>query len=244
VLVDRPTPELILKACRVGARGIFGRNEPADLRKCIAAVYNGEIWMGQKVVELLVSAISNPLPVQVHNANGDALLSRREQDIVRWVAEGMTNRQIAEQSGLSEHTVKNYLFRIFEKLGVSTRVELVLYSMAQRNASPGENGDNGGHDDSLSISQWLTLPEKVPLAAYVVADLFRRGYGVERDARSAYKWIWIAETIAENAQGGNGAIRQQLEQELTAREVEEAKRAAAEWLRLHWSGEPPQSSAA
>jgi DNA-binding NarL/FixJ family response regulator len=56
-------------------------------------------------------------------------LSKREEEIARLVAEGMSNRQISQQLTLSEHTIKNYLFRIFEKLGVSTRVELALYAL-------------------------------------------------------------------------------------------------------------------
>jgi DNA-binding CsgD family transcriptional regulator len=55
-------------------------------------------------------------------------LSKREQDVVRCVAEGLTNREIAGRLTLTEHTVKNYLFRIFDKLGVSSRVEVVLYA--------------------------------------------------------------------------------------------------------------------
>jgi two-component system nitrate/nitrite response regulator NarL len=51
---------------------------------------------------------------------------------VRLVAEGLTNRQISAELGLSEHTVRNYLFKIFDKLGVSTRVELVLYCLQEK----------------------------------------------------------------------------------------------------------------
>jgi DNA-binding CsgD family transcriptional regulator len=58
---------------------------------------------------------------------GEPVLSKREQDVVRCVAEGLSNREIARCLGLTEHTVKNYLFRIFDKLGVSSRVEVVLY---------------------------------------------------------------------------------------------------------------------
>jgi DNA-binding CsgD family transcriptional regulator len=62
------------------------------------------------------------------DAKGAILLSRREQEVVRCVAEGLSNREIAQRLGLTEHTVKNYLFRIFDKLGVSKRVEVVLYA--------------------------------------------------------------------------------------------------------------------
>ena len=54
------------------------------------------------------------------------LLTKREEDVVRLVAEGLTNREVSARLSLSEHTVRNYLFRIFDKLGISSRVELVL----------------------------------------------------------------------------------------------------------------------
>ena len=57
---------------------------------------------------------------------------------MRLVAEGMGNREIARELKLSEHTVKNYLFRIFEKLGFSNRVELVLYAIARLNQTAPE----------------------------------------------------------------------------------------------------------
>jgi len=59
------------------------------------------------------------------------LLSKREQDVVRWLAEGNTNSEIARKMNISDNTVKNYLFRIFDKLGVSSRVELIIYATNQ-----------------------------------------------------------------------------------------------------------------
>jgi DNA-binding NarL/FixJ family response regulator len=60
------------------------------------------------------------------NANGEVLVTPREEQVVALVAEGLSNREIAQELALSENTVKKYLFRIFEKLGISTRVELVI----------------------------------------------------------------------------------------------------------------------
>jgi DNA-binding NarL/FixJ family response regulator len=70
---------------------------------------------------------TNPIGIQ-----GEVLLSKRESEVVRWLAEGLGNREIAKELHISEHTVKNYLFRIFNKLGVSSRVEVVLYATSQR----------------------------------------------------------------------------------------------------------------
>ncbi len=60
---------------------------------------------------------------------GTNLLTPREEQVVALVAEGLGNREIARELNLSEHTIKKYLYRIFEKLGISTRVELVLYAV-------------------------------------------------------------------------------------------------------------------
>jgi len=68
--------------------------------------------------------------VRLVNAKGANLLSKREEEVVRQVAEGLSNHDIAQQLHLSDHTVKNHLFHIFEKLGISNRVELVLYTVS------------------------------------------------------------------------------------------------------------------
>jgi DNA-binding CsgD family transcriptional regulator len=63
---------------------------------------------------------------------GQPLLTKREDDVVNLVFDGLPNRETAQRLGLTEHTVSNYLFRIYEKLGISTRVELVLYALRQK----------------------------------------------------------------------------------------------------------------
>ncbi len=91
---------------------------------------------GTRVIVLLDSllgALSQPPLAGCLNVNG-GLLSARETDVVRCVTEGLSNREIAQRLKLTEHTVKNYLFRIFDKLGVSSRVEVVLYAFRQGNA--------------------------------------------------------------------------------------------------------------
>ncbi len=133
MLLDEPSTSLILKAFQQGARGVFFRSEGADLlAKCIHRVHEGQIWANVRTMELILDALANAPATNVCSAEGHTLLSKREQQVVRFVAEGLGNREIAEQLRLSEHTVKNYLFRIFNKLGISNRVELVLYASTQR----------------------------------------------------------------------------------------------------------------
>jgi DNA-binding CsgD family transcriptional regulator len=68
------------------------------------------------------------------------LLTPRERDVARLVAEGMRNQEIALKLNLSEHTVRNYLLRIFDKLGISSRVELVLYAFSGAEGSAASVG--------------------------------------------------------------------------------------------------------
>jgi DNA-binding CsgD family transcriptional regulator len=71
-------------------------------------------------------------PLRMVNPRGQTLLTKREDDVVNLVVDGLSNRETAQKLGLTEHTVSNYLFRIYEKLGISTRVELVLYALRQK----------------------------------------------------------------------------------------------------------------
>jgi DNA-binding CsgD family transcriptional regulator len=69
-------------------------------------------------------------PMRVVDPSGIRLLTKREEDVVRLLGDGLQNREIARELNLSEHTVKNYLFHVFDKLGVSSRVELILYAVS------------------------------------------------------------------------------------------------------------------
>jgi two-component system, NarL family, response regulator DegU len=97
---------------------------------CIQVVHRGEIWANAEQIDYLVELVSQVPSLRVVNARGTSLLTPREEQVVAPVSEGLSNREVAQELGLSEHTIKKYLFRIFDKLGISTRVELVLYAVA------------------------------------------------------------------------------------------------------------------
>ncbi|HEU5334904.1 MAG TPA: response regulator transcription factor [Terriglobales bacterium] len=133
LLLDSSERDLVVDAFRGGARGIFCRSQSFKmLCKCIVCVSQGQIWANNGELQFLLEALGQVAPLHIVNAKGKSLLSKREEQVVACVAEGLTNREIAKQLGLSEHTVKNYLFRIFDKLGISGRVELVLYALSHR----------------------------------------------------------------------------------------------------------------
>jgi len=140
-LIDNGTPNSVIDAFRSGAQGIFSRNESSkNLAKCIRSVHQGQVWANSAELHYLLQALREGPPIQMVNARGDAILSKREHDVVQCVAEGLTNREIGQRLGLTEHTVKNYLFRVFDKLGVSSRVEVVLYAFRSREFSQNLQG--------------------------------------------------------------------------------------------------------
>jgi len=131
VLLESSQRALVVEAFRAGAKGVFCRSdfEFRTLWKCVASVNQGQIWANSQQLHFVMETLSETAPLRLVNSEGVDLLTKREEDVVRLVADGLINREIADQLHLSEHTVKNYLFRIFEKLGISSRVELVMYAV-------------------------------------------------------------------------------------------------------------------
>ena len=128
LLLDRDERDLVIEAFRSGAVGVCERDQSYEqLCKCIVCVSRGQVWANSQQMRYVLEALSNGVPPFITDTKGKILLTKREQEIVSKVAEGMKNREIAELLNVSEHTVKNYLFRIFDRLGLSSRVELVLY---------------------------------------------------------------------------------------------------------------------
>ncbi len=122
----------MLDAFRSGARGIFSKHESLEtLCKCVRVVYEGQVWASSREVRFALEALSSAPTIRATNAGGLNLLSRRELEVVHYLAEGLTNREIGARLGLSRHTIKNYLLKIFDKLGVSNRVELLFLTLSQ-----------------------------------------------------------------------------------------------------------------
>jgi DNA-binding NarL/FixJ family response regulator len=130
-LLESTERSLVVEAFRAGAKGVFCRSDGSfeALCKCILCVHAGQIWATSQQLELTLEALANYRPHPRFDLTREKLLSPQERKVVQLMASGLTNRHIASELGLSQHTVKNYVFRIFEKLGVSTRVELVLFAM-------------------------------------------------------------------------------------------------------------------
>jgi two-component system, NarL family, nitrate/nitrite response regulator NarL len=157
MLLDSSKREAILQAFRSGARGIFSRHDSVEtLCECVRSVHQGEVWANSQQMSFAVEALASSPTVRAVDANGLNLLSKRELEVVLCLAEGLTNREIAERLGLSQHTIKNYLFRVFDKLGVSSRLELLFMTLAQpvvpQLGGPAfENSNNGKKRNSDAL---------------------------------------------------------------------------------------------
>jgi DNA-binding NarL/FixJ family response regulator len=134
VLFDTWQDDLIVDAFRRGAKGVFCRSETEleQLWKCIDAVHEGQVWANSGQLRLLLKALRSQAVIPTVASSGMKSLTLREAQVANLVAEGLSNRDIAVKLVLTEHTVSNYLFRTYNKLGISNRIELVLYVLKER----------------------------------------------------------------------------------------------------------------
>ena len=135
MLLDSSERDLVVEAFRSGANGVFSRDDSFELlARCVQRVHEGQIWANSRQLQFAVDALASTTSPAILDAKGVHLLTRRELSVVTLVAEGRSNRDISHELRLSEHTVRNYLFRIFNKLGVSTRLELAIYAINNKRA--------------------------------------------------------------------------------------------------------------
>lgn len=132
IILNQSTHDSVVNAFRSGAFGVFSRQQPvADFLECVDHVRKGCIWAGKHETTLLLGVLSSLPSPNLSMTSEASPLTMRELQVVKCAARGKTNKVIACELGLSEHTVKNYLFRAFDKMGVSNRVELLFYLTQQ-----------------------------------------------------------------------------------------------------------------
>ncbi|MGA2572288.1 MAG: response regulator transcription factor [Terracidiphilus sp.] len=138
ILLEHEEDHLVTAAFRAGAKGVFfpSRDGFKSLCRCVKQVSAGQVWANSAQLHEVLEIFSRSAPIQVVSASGEQLLTKREVEVVQLVVDGLTNRLIAKELQLSEHTVRNALFRVFDKLGVSTRVELALYAINHSKPNP------------------------------------------------------------------------------------------------------------
>ena len=123
----------IVEALQLGARGVVLKDSATQiLLKSIRAVMNGEYWVGRESVSNLVQYLRNLVDSSSHDARKKKYgLTPRELEVISAVVAGYANKEIAQHFKISEDTVKHHLSNIFDKLGVSTRLELALFAVNQ-----------------------------------------------------------------------------------------------------------------
>jgi len=134
LLTSTITTQQIIEALQIGAQGIVLKDAAAsDLSKSMRAVLSGDYWIGGERVVNLVSAL-NVLMKQAAAIPDKKTygLTPRELEVVTCIVEGCSNKDVAKQFAISEETVKRHLSNIFDKTGVSTRLELALFAIAHK----------------------------------------------------------------------------------------------------------------
>jgi DNA-binding NarL/FixJ family response regulator len=132
LVTSQPTEEEVVGLLGAGVRGIVTRSIAPDLLiKCIRKVYAGETWLDNQGVNWVIEAY-RAQAAQLTSPRARIKLSPKEIQIISGVTQGLRNKDIAQEVGTTEQVVKNYLRKVYDKLGVSDRLELALYCMHHR----------------------------------------------------------------------------------------------------------------
>ena len=137
MLIPESERDLVVDAFRGGARGVFCRLQPVKmLSKCIRSVHEGQIWASSQTLAFILEFLTQIKPLRaIKTGGGMNRLTPREAAVVRLLSEGLRTREISRKLALSEHTIRNYVCNIYDKVGVSSRVELALYAVAREDLS-------------------------------------------------------------------------------------------------------------
>jgi DNA-binding NarL/FixJ family response regulator len=242
ILLESSRAQDVLDCFRAGARGIFSRHDPLEsLCKCIRRVYEGQVWARSVEIGVVLEALANSPLLRATNYKGMELLSSREQEVIQHVASGMTNREIAQALGLSRHTVKNYLFRIFDKVGVSSRTELISHTMHRGKRHVEDRETDAGEN----LSRLTKAAESgMPWAQCQLGEhyLFANG---SSDPVSAYMWFLLCQDTTKRLHREADARRTSLAQTMSAHQIAEAESRARAWLqeeKVAWSQDKRKKS--
>ena len=134
LLTSAITTQQLIEALQIGARGIVLKDSVAgDLSQAVRAVAGGDYWIGGERVANLVKALHDLIQRAAAQPERKTYgLTPRELEVVSCIVEGCSNKDIAKQFSISEETVKRHLSNVFDKTGVSTRLELALFAISHK----------------------------------------------------------------------------------------------------------------
>ncbi len=143
ILTGELDAEKTVEYLRRGARGIVTRSIAPDLLvRCVRKVAEGETWLDNRGVNWVIEAYRTQASMPASPRSKDRL-SDKELLIAAGVAQGMRNKEIAQEVGTTEQVIKNYLRKIYDKLGVTDRLELALYCIHHRLMEKGQQAAGG-----------------------------------------------------------------------------------------------------
>jgi two-component system, NarL family, nitrate/nitrite response regulator NarL len=229
ILLELTARDSVIAAFRCGAKGVFCRSKPlTEFRACIEQVSRGEIWANSVETEYLLEAVRNAPSCEGIDNDRVRMLTKREIQVAERAAQGYSNRQIADQCRLSEHTVKNYLSRVFEKLGVSNRFELLFLlfnkgnGLSSRAVGPNMSGLGNPIETYLKAAE-----EGYAAAQFIVGLAHLDGYGVEKNGHSAYYWLRMAEENSSAVRQRSRALTEDLRTKIKPGEIEGLEKSIA-----------------
>jgi len=134
ILTEAIKSDQAIEVLRLGACGIILKHSGVQLLlKSIRCVNDGEFWLGHERVLDLIQAVRRMAPYQSDSGEKrDFGLTSREMQVIKLISSGYTNKDLAKQLGISENTAKHHITNIFDKLGISNRMELVLFALEHR----------------------------------------------------------------------------------------------------------------
>ncbi len=162
--VNTISTELAFQAMGLGIRGILRKTLPTDLQiKCLQKVHAGELWFEKALTDSFLSARR-------------VALTQREGQLVSLLSQGLKNKEIASALVISEGTVKVYLSRLFQKVGVKDRFELALFGLKNLTTAQNAGGEKSAIPEKMPGLRSLVLesPSGKPAAPVIAFDGYRR----------------------------------------------------------------------
>ncbi len=139
LLTGMRDPDIHLRAVRLGAMGVVLKEEAAEvLVKAIDNVHRGEVWLDPTLTARALAGMTGTAraPKPAPEAVRIAELTEREREVIALLAEGLQNKEVSQRLHITENTVRRHLVAIFDKLGVESRLELVIYAFRHGLAKP------------------------------------------------------------------------------------------------------------